>query len=234
MFAGFFASTWSLGLRVVRVGPDERQKLALAGGLLQAPSALIALLWVGLGGPWVATPTENRMRYLVLLVMAMAVATAFMVLKDALSEAGERMYSMLGFATNIFAGAAYMVWLTIYLAAFDVKVREGKLSPEIVPLINMSDTLLFVACVLTYLTTASFAASMGRAAWLGRGAARAYVIASLVALLLIVIRGLSYPDPNAAPWYTLPGFIAGIPAVPWIMPSLLGVVLLKRAGEPSA
>jgi hypothetical protein len=31
--------------------------------------------------------------------------------------------------------------------------------------------------------------------------------------------------------YTRPGVIAGIPAVPWIMPCLLGVVLLRRAGD---
>ena len=28
-----------------------------------------------------------------------------------------------------------------------------------------------------------------------------------------------------------PGFIAGIPAVPWIMPYLFGVVLLRRTGD---
>ena len=28
-----------------------------------------------------------------------------------------------------------------------------------------------------------------------------------------------------------PGFVAGIPAVPWIMPFLLGVVVLRRAGD---
>ena len=34
---------------------------------------------------------------------------------------------------------------------------------------------------------------------------------------------------TSAPWYMRPGFIAGIPAVPWIMPCLLGVVLLRSA-----
>jgi cytochrome bd-type quinol oxidase subunit 2 len=92
--------------------------------------------------------------------------------------------------------------------------------------------LEFVACVLTYLTTAAFAAALGRARWFGRGAARAYVTASTVCLLLLVMRGLSYPEisGNTAPWYTRPGVIVGIPAIPWIMPCLLGVVLLRRAG----
>jgi len=51
-------------------------------------------------------------------------------------------------------------------------------------------------------------------------------------LLFLVIRGLHYPDPRAlsTPWYTSPGFVVGIPAVPFIMPFLFGVVLLRRAG----
>ena len=56
---------------------------------------------------------------------------------------------------------------------------------------------------------------MGRVRWLGRGATRVYVIANLLFLILIVVKGLSYPDPTASslPWYLNLGFIAGIPAV---------------------
>lgn len=48
-----------------------------------------------------------------------------------------------------------------------------------------------------------------------------------------MIRGVQYPDPRAlsTPWYTNPGFVVGIPAVPFIMPFLFGVVLLRRAGD---
>jgi hypothetical protein len=232
-FAAVCLAAWMLGLRVIRGGTEERRRLALAAGLLLAPFALVSLLWVGLGPPWVANATENRMRYLVLLTGAIAVAGAFIVLKDVLSEAGERFYSVIGFSANIFAGAAYMIWLTFYVAVYVVKVRDGQVPPAIVPLINMSDILLFVACVLTYLTAGAFAVSLGRAGWLPRGAARAYVVANLVALLLIVVRGLSFPDPAASstPWYTQPGLVVGIPAVPWIIPFLLGVVLLRRAGD---
>jgi len=232
-FAVICLAAWTLGIRQIRTGTEESKRIALAGALLWVPFALVALLWVGIASPWEATPTENRMRYLVLLAGSMAVAGAFVVLKEALSEAGERLYSTLGFAANIFAGAAYLIWLTFYLAVYDAKVRDGQVAPAVVPLINMSDILLFVACVLTYLTAAAFAVSLGRAGWLGPGATRAYVIANLVALLFIVIRGLSYPDPTAfsTPWYLHPGFIAGIPAVPWIMPCLLGIVLLRRAGD---
>ena len=71
---------------------------------------------------------------------------------------------------------------------------------------------------------------MGRARSLGHGETRAYVIANLLFFLLIVITGLSYPDPKAssAPWYLNVGFIAGIPAVPRIMRYLFGVHMPQR------
>ena len=234
-FAAICLAGWNLGARAVHAGPDEKRRLALSGALLLTPFALISLLWVGLVTPWEATQPENRMRYLVLLAGSMAVAGGFIVLKDVLNEAGERFYSTVGFAANIFAGAAYLVWLAYQIGIYALKVRDGSVSPMIVSMSDVYDILLFIACVLTYLTVAAFAASLGRMGWLGRGATRAFVIANVVALLLILIRGLSFPDPNAGatPWYTHPGFIAGIPAVPWIMPYLIGVALLRRAGDES-
>ena len=44
--------------------------------------------------------------------------------------------------------------------------------------------------------------------------------------------GLEFPDPTNMHWYTIPRFLAGIPAYPWIMPCLfVGVGLLRRAGN---
>jgi hypothetical protein len=72
---------------------------------------------------------------------------------------------------------------------------------------------------------------MGRVRLLGRRAAAAYVIMASILTLLIILRGLEFPEisANTAPWYTRPGVIAGIPAIPWVMPCLLGVVLLRRS-----
>jgi hypothetical protein len=59
-----------------------------------------------------------------------------------------------------------------------------------------------------------------------------YVVVSAGAVLLLAI-GTLYPDSTAAsaPWYVRPTFIAGIPAIPRIMPFLIGVVLLRRGGD---
>ena len=233
LFAAIVIAAWRLGVRAIRSSPPEKQRLALAGGFLVVPFALVALLWVGLGPPWNATPSENVMRYFVLVVSSIAVTAGFIVLKEALREAGERTYSTLAFAAAILAGAAYLVWMSFMLGAFVVKVRDGQVPPSINSVLDVLDILLCVACALTYLATAAFAASFGRSGWLGRGATRAYVIANLVAVVCLMLRGLSFPDPAAlaTPWYTQPGFVAGIPAIPYIMPFLLGVVLLRRAGD---
>jgi hypothetical protein len=173
------------------------------------------------------------MRYLVLIVMATAIAGGFVVLREALSEAGERFYATLGFAAIMLSGPLYLIWNTFAFAAYFGKEHTGQVPAAIVSLGDMEDLLLFVAGFLTYLATMAFAASLGRVQWLGRRATRAFMIVNGVALLFLVIRGLQFPDPKAlsTPWYLNIGFVVGIPAVPFIMPFLLGVVLLRRAGE---
>lgn len=232
LFAVTVTAAWILGARVIGSSAVGRRRLALAGALLVVPFAIMSLLWVGIGAPFQSTPTENRMRFLVLLANSIVVAGAFVALKEELRDAGERFYSTLGFAASIPAGTAYLVCMSFLVGSYVAGLRDGQ-APPMGLLSDVFDVLEFVACVLTYLATAAFAASLGQARWLGRGAARAYVIASMVLLLLLMTRGLSYPEVSGdtAPWYVRPGLIAGIPAIPWIMPCLLGVVLLRRAGD---
>lgn len=233
LFVAIVTAAWILGARSIRSGTESEQLLALTGALLLTPFTLVALFWVGLGPPWEATPPENVMRYLVLLVSSIAVTGGFVLLKDALSDAGERNYATLALAATILAGAAYLIWMSFMLGYYVVAVRDGKAPAAMNSLADVFDILLDVACLLTYLATAAFAASLGRVRWVGRGATRVYVAANLIASLCLVMRGVSFPDQAAlsTPWYTRPGFVAGIPAIPFIMPFLLGVVLLRRAGE---
>ena len=75
-----------------------------------------------------------------------------------------------------------------------------------------------------------------RAGWLGLISMRVYTVIACVALLFLVMRGLDFVTPAelAAPWYATPGFIAGIPAVPYLIPCLVGAVLLRRAGDQTS
>ena len=232
-FAAIAIAAWTLSAGAIRADVQGRRLLGLAGTLLITPFALVALLWVGLGGPWQANPTENQMRYLVLIVMATAVAGGFVVLREALSQASECFYATLGFAAIMLGGPLYLIWNTFAFGVFFAKEHTGEVPQALRSLDDIFDLLLFVAGFLTYLATVAFAASLGRVQWLGRSGTRAFMIVSGVALLFLVIRGLHYPDPRAlsTPWYTSPGFVVGIPAVPFIMPFLFGVVLLRRAGE---
>jgi len=226
------ASAWVVGARSIRGDDDDRRLLSLAGVLLLAPFALMALLWVGLGTPWEATAAENQMRYLVLIAMAAAVVFGVWLLSEALDGAGERCWSMIGRAAISLAGPIYLVWNTFMFAAAFAREHAGQVPAAIVALDEALDLMLFVGGAMTYLATAAIAASMGRLAWLGRRATQAMIVLNVISLLCLVIRGVHFPDPKSmsAPWYTSPGFVAGIPAVPYIMPALLGAVVLRRAG----
>lgn len=120
-----------------------------------------------------------------------------MVLREALSEAGERFYATLGFAAIMLSGPLYLIWNTFEFGAAFEKVHAGEVPTAIVSLGDVFDLVLFVAGFLTYLATVAFAASLGRVQWLGRRATRAFMIVNGTALLFLVIRGLQFPDPRA-------------------------------------
>lgn len=233
LFAAISTAAWTLGARAVRADVQSRRQLAIAGTLLLTPFAMVALFWVGIGGPWAASAAENQMRYLVLIAMALAATGGFVVLKEALGHASERLHSTLGFAAVMLACSLYLVWDAFVFGAYFGQEHGGSMPSAIVAFRPFQDLVLSLAGTLTYVATAAFAASLARAQWLGRRAALAYIIVSFIASFFIVIKVLEHPDPSAAsqPWYTVPGFILGVPALPLIMPFLLGVVLLRRAGD---
>ena len=162
LFAAILSAAWILGARVIGSGAAGTRRLGLAGALLIAPWAIISLLWVGLGAPFQATAPENHMRFLVLLANAAVVASAFVALKEELYDAGERFYSTVGFAASVPAGAAYLVCISMSVA-FSVAELPDKHAPFVGLLGGLYSTLEFVACVLTYIATAAFAASLGQA-----------------------------------------------------------------------
>ena len=236
LFATIVVSSWWLARPAVKSRDDLASLLRVAGALLIMPTTLIALLWVGLATPWDATPAENKMRYAVLLAGAIGVTVGFHLLKEALGESGERLFSTLALATGILSGSAYVVWTSFQLGDFALRLAKGEVTPAVASMNNVFDALLFAAGVLAYVATAAFAHSLARVGWLGLNASRAYVALNLVAVTFLILRGVSFPSPGGdpAPWYTRPGFIVGIPAVPWFMPYFLGVLLLRRSGSSRA
>jgi len=231
-FIAVAIAAWVVGLRSISLQAEGPGQLALAGSLLMLPFGVVSLLWVGIGAPFQATLSENYMRFLVLVWDSILITVGFVVLKDALYGAGERFYATVGLAAALIAGAAYLICLNLSLAQVAMVIRGDK-TPLPSLLGHFYGAIEFVACVMTYAATAMFATAMSRVRLLGRSPALGYVTASAILVALLVVRGLEYPEISAstAPWYTQPGVIAGIPAIPWFMPTLLGVVLLRRAGE---
>jgi hypothetical protein len=163
----------------------------------------------------------------------LAATGGFVVLKEALSQASERLYSTLGFAAVMLACGLYLVWDAFVFGLYFAQEHGGTMPPAIVSLHPFQNLLVCLAAALTYVATTAFAASLARTQWLGRKASLAYIIIGLSASFFIVVTVLAYPDPAAAsqPWYTIPGLILTVPALPLIMPALLGVVLLRHAGD---
>ena len=239
LFALALACAWRLvGSVIARDGSPSRP-LGLAGAFFVAPWTLIALLWVGIGAPFQASALENQHRYIVLVVNAVLIGAGFMVLCDALRVRGEHFFSSALFAAAVPASGLYVLCTSITLAQATM-AAQGDRAPVPALVSHLYDVLEYFACLLTYVGTALAATAMNRAGMLSKVAARVLVALCTVILVLLVLHGIEYPEISGqtAPWYTQPGVIVRIPAIPWLMPGVLGAVLLKTAGarleRPSA
>lgn len=238
-FAAVALAAWQVGAWAITVEGGARRQCALAGTLLILPWLFFALL-AGIGLPSQATPPENRLRYGILLLDGVAIAGGLVLLTDVLRQAGERFYSTIGFAAAVLAGPLGVLWAVFPLALGDVvaqvRATAGQIPDWLKSLQGLSEILLMGIIFLTYVASAAFSKALGRTQWLGRSASRGFTYVSLLAILGVAIMmmvALRTPqDPMAAfkTWYALPGFIFSIPAVSFMIPSLLGVSLLKRAG----
>ena len=123
-------AAWKVGVSAVRAEPEERRNLAVAGGLLVLPFALFSFL-AGIGPPRLGqSAAEEQLRYLILLINAIAIAGGLVVLRQALSEAGERFYSTLGFAAIMVATPLYLIWAAMAIEAYHAGiVSSGEAAP---------------------------------------------------------------------------------------------------------
>ena len=229
-------TAWKLGLRMVKSQMVEQKVLAVSGGLLLAPWLFFSLL-PGYGRPDEATHVENQFRYLILFINAIAVGGGMVMLRQTLADAGDRFYSTIGFACISIATPLYLVWAAILIQFHRVlnSAIPAGATDWIRATADFSDILLFFSGVLTYFATAAYSRALSKTKLIGNNASGVILVVSLVAVVLLTARGLQFPDPAVVfeHWYKIPGWIAGIPAVPWIMPCCIGVSLLKRAGNLS-
>jgi hypothetical protein len=230
-----FVASWILGLHVINTKP-EKTHLAAGAFFLIVPWILVSMFF-GLGPPpetaigWVATATEQQVRYSMLTVAGIFIALGFTLLKEKLKDEGEKYYSLLGFVAIIIAIPLFILdmlfWGFSLTESFKILVSTNieKLPEWFKPLRALFEMISVVEVALTYLAITFFAVSMNQVGWLSRTSTKAYIFISLLAFVLIVLSAF-LPEP-----FISAGFAVSIPAIPFLMPYFIGVNLLRRTGD---
>jgi hypothetical protein len=226
---------WKLGAHAVTGSDEERKKQAMQALLLTAPWLFLSVFF-GMGPPpgtiaeWVAAATEQQARYVILIACGVMVTAGLALLREQLNKAGEGFYSMLGITAVLIAAPLFIInmafWGSFLTQAFRFFVAvPGAPRPD---WYNTLKELLYmiglVEVAFIYLATAAFAASLRKAGWFRPVPCRLYILFSLLGCILNCLPP-SVPGPL--------GFIAyfvSIPAIPFVMPYLMGLNLLKRTG----
>jgi hypothetical protein len=231
------ASAWILGLHVNNK-KNEMRHLALGAFFLIVPWILISMFF-GLGPPpetpagWVETASEQQIRYFMLFVAGVFIASGFALLREKLKTEGENFYSLLGFVAIIIAIPLFIVnmlfWGFSLTELFKILVASNteNLPEWSKPIRALFGLISVVEVALTYIAIAAFAVSMKLAGWLSKTTSQIYVTISLLAFLIIVLSAF-LPEP-----FLTAGFVLSIPAIPFLMPYFMGINLLQRAGDYS-
>ena len=231
------AAAWVLGAHAVKSPEADKKHLVVLSIFMAAPWLFFSI-FAGMGPPpstmrgWVDTAREQEIRYFILIFGGVLLGIGSVLLKDYLQRSGDRVYSGIGGAALVIAIPLFIVnmayWGSYLTESFRIFVASD--APSKRPdWYTTSRELFFTISVaeigLMYLATAFFALSLRRVGLIGRGGLRAYVILSGLGFVLNLLPpGL--PEPLSTMTY-----LVSIPAVPFIMPYLMGVGLLKRAGE---
>ena len=160
----------------------------------------------------------------------MLIAFGFSFLRESLKKAGEIFYSWFGLIAILIAAPLFVVYVTsdsLVIEALKIRVAAGsdKMPEWYAAIANHIALIGVVEVALIYLSIAALAKSLNKVGWFKKTPSRIYIILSLLFFLFISISPFS-PKPIA-----MAGFVVGIPAIPFIMPYLIGINLLRRAGN---
>ncbi|PJJ58595.1 hypothetical protein [Hymenobacter chitinivorans] len=230
-------AAWVLGGHLSR-GPDANKKrIAVIGLFLIGPWVLISI-FAGIGplpanaAAWVATATEQQIRYYILIIAGLIAAGGFMLLREYLKEAGESLYSRLGSTAVVVATPLFIInmafwgsYLTESYRLFTASASANR--PDwYLPVRALFESITIVEVALIYVATIAFAVSMRRTSLLKPAACTVYILVSLVGVVLCSLPGRGVPAPLA-----IASFAVSIPAIPFIMPYLMAINLLRRVGN---
>ncbi len=230
-------AAWNLGAHAIKKQDATQKQLVLIASLLIIPWILLSIL-AGLGPPpfgepaeYVATGTEQQVRYSFLLISGVIIAFGFAFLRENIKKAGEHFYSWLGLMAILVATPLFIVNMAFYnsffLETFRILVSSGsdKMPEWFLPIKSVVVFIMVVEVALTYLAIGAFAASLKSAGWFSKKSSNIYIILNLLFCLSAIFSTFT-PEPIATACS-----IVCIPALPFIMPYFIGINLLKRAGN---
>jgi len=231
------AAAWKSGLELAARAADIEKAALIGAGLLILPIALFSLM-PGYGPPEYADHARNAFRYAILGLDATCIGTGMVLVLDALRPPGKRWWTALAFALISAATPLYLVWAAVLLQFHRTALATGPAAavPLDQLLLGVSDALLFFAGLLTYAATAAAAGALWRGGWLDTRTTGWVAGMSLALLATLVGRGVDFPDPAVVftQGFKIPGWIAGIPAVPWMLPCVIGMMIIRRIARQSA
>lgn len=227
---------WILAGNSVNSAKSSNRVLLFPGILLIACDSS-ASLGAYMGPPpwppaasWVATLDDQHMRYVALLVAGLLSWAGFGLLTARLREAGERTYSVLGLSVTAISTPLFILFNLAALTVYDMQAAQAASSgraPEWSrPLVALSLVWLGVYAVLTHLAVALYATALANVGLLGKFGRSFFVILGTIAAvsaLVAVGAGSSTLKEAFFPFM--------IPAVPLILPYLMGVSIVRRAGD---
>ena len=193
---------------------------------------LLFSIFAGMGPPpgtmdgWVASATEQQVRYSLLIAGGLSAFFGFALLKTELQAMGENVYASLGLTSLGLALPLFilnMAYWGYYLPeAFRIFVHlpTGKRPDWYVPLKSIFYVISCLEVALTYLSSIFFARAMRKTGMLSKRSLRCYAIFGTIGLLLVFVPP-SWPEP-----LSIASYLVAVPAIPFIMPYFMGVRLL--------
>jgi hypothetical protein len=217
----------------------EKKDVVVGALLLIAPWVFISIFF-GMGPPpstareYAAAATEQQVRYAILVMSGVFIALGCALLWQRLKEAGENLYSLIGFTAIMIAIPLFILnmifWGSYLVEAFKSfsNAPSAKRPDWYLPVRSLFSSISLVEVALIYLATAAFAVSLKVAKWFKPAACLIYIAISLLGMVLDILPSV-LPESFAAV-----GFFVSIPAIPFIMPYFFGVNLLLRINSNKA
>lgn len=218
------------------INEDGRKGRIISGWFLIIPWIFISI-FAGFGPPpstiegWVESAMEQQIRYLILVMAGILVTTGLILLGEEQKRSGEYLYSTLGRILISIAIPLFIINMTFWGSFLTESFKIFAASPlEKRPEWYLVIREQFIIVGLTevtliYLATSAFVMSLKSSGLLSSRSCKIYVIISTSAAVLNLLPS-SFPEPFATISY-----LVSIPAFPFIMPYLIGINLLPRAGK---